>query len=306
LTAPCSRFRLTSQFKKFDENREDNVSTAELTSASNTASAGDAASTEVLGIDALFAGAGSAAGAEHDTGAERTAGDEPVARRQAPRGGTSSSPAIELRQAAVRGPRGTVFGPLTVSSDRPVTVVLGSHGTGRTSLLLAIAGRMRLSEGSLVTLGATKPAEIRRRTGVVGFAEIDALEPAVTLGATLRERLAWAMPWYRRTPRMTPELTSELLARAFGDYEQPDPATLVRELTPAEEMLVRVSLALIEEPEMLAVDDLDALRDPAERALVAERLSALAADGLRIAVATSDPGDAALLAGSCDPALIEL
>jgi ABC-type multidrug transport system ATPase subunit len=75
-------------------------------------------------------------------------------------------------------------------------------------------------------------------------------------------------------------------------------------------MLVRVSLALIETPRLLVVDDFDALRDPADRALVAERLSDLAQQGIRIVLASSDPGDAALLeralpAGAA-PALIEL
>ena len=288
------------------------MSTAELTGASSAPdlpTAPDAAvaastspapgafpavRTEVLGIDDLLGEGDPAVPAETASGCRDG------------RGGSSPTLAIELRGAEVRGSRGTVFGPLTASSDRPVTVVRGSRGTGRTSLLLAIAGRMRLSEGSLVTLGATKPAEIRRRVGIAGFAEIDALEPAVSLGATLRERLAWAMPWYRRTPRMTPELASELLGAAFGEYEQPGPAMLVRELTPAEEMLVRVSLALIEAPELIVIDDFDALRDPAERAIVAERLQALAAGGIRIVLATSDPGDAALFTAAAAPVVIEL
>lgn len=231
--------------------------------------------------------------AENPTAADRSSASD------------SQAPTIELRGAEVRGSRGAVFGPLTASSDRPVTVVRGARGTGRTSLLLSLTGRMRLSSGGLAVLGVEKTGEIRRRTGVVGFAEIDALEPSVTLGATLRERLAWAMPWYRRTPRMTPELAGELLGESFGEYEQPDPATLVRELTPSEEMLVRISLALIEGPELLAVDDFDSLRDPAERALVAERLNALAARGVRAVVATSDPGDLALFAEH-GPALISL
>jgi hypothetical protein len=198
---------------------------------------------------------------------------------------TAGSATVELRAAHVRGSRGPVFGPLTATSRSLVTVGLGPRGSGRTSLLLSIAGRMQLSGGSLSTMGATSPAEIRRLTGLVGFEAVDALEPAVTLGATLRERLSWALPWYRRTPRITPQLARELLADAFGDLEQPGPALLV-------------------------VDDFDALRDPADRALVAERLSDLAQQGIRIVLASSDPGDAALLeralpAGAA-PALIEL
>ena len=216
---------------------------------------------------------------------------------------------IALNGASVRAARGPVFGPLDAASDSPITVVVGARGTGRTSLLLSVAGRMRLSEGSVSVLGVDTStraglAAARRRTGVVGFAELDALEPSVTVGATLRERLAWAMPWWRRTPHVTADLSSELLAEAFGEYEQPTPNTLVRDLDAASEMLLRISLALIEGPELLCIDDFDALLlGPAERALVVERLCALAARGTRVLVATSDPGDADLLA---TPAIIEL
>lgn len=218
----------------------------------------------------------------------------------------NTAPILDMRDLSVRGAQGSVFGPLTARSDRPVTVVLGGRGSGRTSLLLCIAGRMKPGEGSLAVRGETAPSAVRRRTGIAGFDAVDALEPGVALGATLRERLSWAQPWYRRTPRLTPQLCRELLADAFGEYEQPGPDTLVRELTPAEEMLVRISLALIERPEMLVVDDFDAVRDPAERSLVAERVAAVAASGIPVVVATSDPDDAALLAGSVAPALIEL
>ena len=239
-----------------------------------------------------------------------------------------SAPNIELREAHVAAARGTVFGPLSASSHRPVTVVCGASGSGRTSLLLSIAGRMRLSDGTISTLGDTGLAAIRARTGIAGFAEIDALEPAVSLGATLRERLAWALPWYRRTPRMSAALTEELLRPAFGDAESPDPGTLVRDLTSAEQMLTRIALALIERPQMLIIDDFDALRDPADRARVAERLSALAsgralASGparasdraaagephafppIAVVLATSDPHDATLFA-ELEPATITL
>ena len=204
---------------------------------------------------------------------------------------------IALRDAAVEGPRGPVCGPVTAESAAPVTVVTGVRGSGRTSLLLALAGRMRLTGGEVRTLGERSAAAIRRRSGIAGFAEIDALEPAVTVGATLRERLSWAMPWYRRTPRIGPELCRELLEQAFGaECEAPDPGTLVRDLAPAQEFLLRIALALIDGPEILFVDDFDALRDPADRRTAALRLDAIAAAGIPVVLATSDPGDAALFA----------
>lgn len=215
---------------------------------------------------------------------------------------------IELSGAGVRAARGQVFGPLEAESNSPITVVVGARGSGRTSLLLSLSGRMRLSEGSLEVLGddtATRAglARVRRRSGIAGFEAIDALERSVTVGDTLRERLAWAMPWWRRTPKISAALAEELLAEAFGEYEQPNPETLVRDLDPATEMLLRIALALLETPDLLCVDDLDALHNPAERALVAERLRHIAASGVRIIAATSDPADADLLATT---AIIEL
>jgi len=215
---------------------------------------------------------------------------------------------IELRGASVRAARGQVFGPLDAESNSQITVIVGMRGSGRTSLLLTLSGRMRLTEGSIEVLGddpATRAglARIRRRSGIAGFEAIDALEQSVTVGDTLRERLAWAMPWWRRTPRITAALAAELLAEAFGEYEQPKPETLVRDLDPATQMLLRIALARLESPELLCVDDLDALSGPAERALVAERLRSIAAGGMRIIVATSDFRDAELLSTT---AIIEL
>lgn len=207
---------------------------------------------------------------------------------------------IALQEASVRAARGTVFGPLSTQSSSPITVVVGDRGSGRTSLLLSLSGRMRLSSGSVEVLGidaGTRSglAQIRTRTGVAGFEAVDSLEPSVTVCDTLRERLAWAMPWWRRTPRLTPERSNELLAETFGDLPLPAPDMLVRELDPASEMLLRISLARIERPELLCIDDFDALRSPAERERVAQRLDALAAHGVRLVVATSDPSDVEML-----------
>ena len=253
---------------------------------------------------------------------------------------------FDLDEALVTGPRGTVFGPLShgtgtsaagagaatttatrtmpeVATGRGITVVLGQQGSGRTSLLLCLAGRMRLTGGSLRVLGTSSLAEIRALTAIAGFAEIDALEPSVTVGATLRERLAWALPWYRRAPRVTQKVAHELLTPAFGDptptvrttnvsagagttgVAQPAPRTLVRDLDPAQAVLLRIALALIDDPQMLVIDDFDELKNPRDRQRVAERLSALSRDGIGVVLATSDPRDVELFGpGGAD--LLEL
>ena len=216
-----------------------------------------------------------------------------------------SSPVIQLQDAAVRGPRGPVFGPLTLSTADTITVVCGARGSGRTALLLTLAGRMRLTAGSAHVMGASRPADMRTRVGIVGFDDIDGLEPTATVAATLRERLAWVAPWYRRVPRLTPDVVRELLADAFGELEQPDPDTLARDLGPVDTILIRIALALLESPELLVLDDFDELRSNAERQLVADRLTALATTGTRIVIATTDAADVERFAGQ-SPMLIEL
>lgn len=216
------------------------------------------------------------------------------------------APVLRIDGASVDGPRGRVFGPLSATSTEPVTVVTGTKGSGRTALLLTIAGRMRTATGAVETLGETRTGEIRNMTGIAGFAGIDDLEPAVTVAATLRERLSWELPWWRRTPRITAAVARELLDPAFGATragEEPlDVTQLCRELGPADDSLVRIALALIARPELLVVDDLDALRDPADRARVAARLREISRR-LPVVVATSDARDAGLFG---EPARIAL
>lgn len=216
-----------------------------------------------------------------------------------------SSPVIHLQNAAVRGPRGPVFGPLTLSIADAITVVCGPRGSGRTALLLTLAGRMRLTAGSVQVMGVSRPAEMRTRVGIVGFDDIDGLEPTASVAAALRERLAWVAPWYRRVPRLTPDVVRELLADAFGELEQPDPDTLARDLGPVDTILIRVALAMLESPELFVLDDFDELRSNAERQLVADRLTALATTGTRIVIATTDATDVERFADR-SPMLIEL
>ncbi|MHA3724128.1 hypothetical protein ACXR2T_09640 [Leucobacter sp. HY1910] len=225
---------------------------------------------------------------------------------------TATAPVLRLAGTSVDGPRGRVFGPLDASTAAPVTLVTGVSGSGRTALLLTIAGRMKPEGGTVEVLRETRTGEIRRITGIAGFAGIDELEPAVTLAATLRERLSWELPWWRRTPRITAEVAHELLAPAFGPSfgsrqpneaaPHPDASQLCRELGPADDLLVRIALALIARPELLVVDDLDALRDPADRARVAARLREISRT-VPVVIATSDARDAALFD---EPARISL
>jgi len=201
---------------------------------------------------------------------------------------------LEIDGATVCGARGAVFGPLDASSSAPITVVLGNRGSGRTSLLLAAAGRMRINKGTVRVFGIdanTRAADVRRLTGIAGFDAIDLLESEATVAEAVRERVTWIAPWYRRVRHLRHADVAQILQPVFGPMTAPDARCLVRDMTEAQELLLRITLALLEGPRMVLVDDLDDVKDPCERAAVADRLTALAQAGTFFVVGSADERD---------------
>jgi ABC-type multidrug transport system ATPase subunit len=199
-----------------------------------------------------------------------------------------------LQLHAARGP---VFGPLEL--DIPagtLTLVQGPQGTGRTSLLLTLAGRMVPDPSShLVVLGRRLPAQ-RTRTqqevAVAGFTGIDELDDSVTVGAHVRERLAWLAPWYRRAPRADQHVVERLLGPVFGELPLPDAGTVVWHLDEVDALLLRIALAMAQRPRLLVVDDVDQVHDRARRRIVWDRLDALASTGVTVVASCADPDEA--------------
>ena len=160
---------------------------------------------------------------------------------------------------------------------------------------------MKLSAGELTVLGmsATKAQrQLRNATGLAGFDAIDALEPAARVDEAVRERLTWIAPWYRRVPKLTQATLAALLSTAWGPLTQPSGKTLVRELSERDDLLLRIALALTERPKAVLVDDLDGVKDPIERAQVAARIEALAAQGIHFIVGSTDHRDLELFTPS--------
>jgi len=207
-------------------------------------------------------------------------------------------PAVDARDLALHGRRGVVYGPVDMTvAPGTLTILHGPQGGGRTSLLLTLAGRMVPDRDSRLTvLGHMLPAERRSVQAVAalaGFTGIDELDESVTVGALLRERLGWLAPWYRRTPAVTTSVATSWLSRAFGDRAVPPPGTLVWDLDEVDLLLVRIGLALVQQPDLLVVEDVDQVHDDERRQLVWSRLEALAADGLTVVAscASSDEVD---------------
>jgi len=197
------------------------------------------------------------------------------------------APAITARGLVLHGNRGLVYGP--VDLDIPtgsLVVVQGPQGGGRSSLLLTLAGRLVPDRASRLTvLGEALPGRrtaVQKRAAVAGFAGIDELDESVTVADSVRERLAWLSPWYRRVPRVDQDVFAALALPVFGDRPIPRVASLVWDLDEVDAMLLRLTLAMAQDPELVVVDDIDQVHDSVRRQTVWTRLEAIAAAGTTV------------------------
>lgn len=228
-----------------------------------------------------------------DLGSGMAPGSAAPSARAGATGVPAGEPIVQIAGAEVHGPRGVVFGPLDAVSATPVTVVVGERGSGRTSLLLALSGRMRLRHGDLSVLGVSSKQDLtglRRQSAIAGFAGMDDLEGSVDVIDSVRERIAIESAWYAFAPRLTDEDVHARLAPVFGNVPVPHARTVNHSLSERQEHLLRIALALESRPRVLVMDDLDAIKNPVHRRSVAERLAALVAGGLTVIVGSADPG----------------
>jgi hypothetical protein len=161
----------------------------------------------------------------------------------------------------------------------------------------------------LTVLGEPLPrrrAAVQRRAAVAGFAGVDELDDAVTVGDVVRERLAWLSPWYRRTGRVTQATFTELAAPVFGDRPLPRVGTVIWDLDEVDAMLLRVTLALAQEPVLLVVDDLDQVHDSGRRQTVWTRLEALAAAGTTVIASVASLDEVARMRWWTPPEVVNL
>lgn len=219
--------------------------------------------------------------------------------------------AVRARRLSLHAGRGHIYGPVDLTIPaHSLTLVTGTAGSGRTSLLLTIAGRMKPDRtGELVVLGHRLPAEARAvqlRSAAVGIHGLDDLDEEVTVAATVRERLAWVSPWYRRVRTPDDARIAELCRPVFGDREVPAGRTLVHDLHETDNLLLRLALAMLGAPDLIVLDDVDSLHDTEGRRQVWEALHGLTDAGVTVVVSATSPGELSRLGWAVLPQHVAL
>jgi ABC-type branched-subunit amino acid transport system ATPase component len=186
----------------------------------------------------------------------------------------------------------------------------GPSGSGRTCLLLALTGRMKAAEGTAVVGGARLPkqmAAVRRVSALAHVPGVTDLEPALTVGEHLRERVllqrrfgdslrGLLRPRGERRDEAALRVDAALAAAGLDREALPKGSrTAVRDLERMEALRLSVALALIGRPRLLAVDDTDLKLSEAERSEVWALLRSLADAGTTVLAVCSEAPEGAVV-----------
>ena len=145
--------------------------------------------------------------------------------------------------------------------------------------------------------------------GICVFAEMSGRVAAVSGRATfdlVRERLTWLAPWYRRVPRVDQRTFRALAEPVYGERPVPRVETVVWDLDEVDALLLRLTLAMAQDPRLLVVDDVDQVHDSTRRATVWSRLEALAAAGTTVVASVASLDEVARTSWRTAPTQVTL
>ncbi|WP_369204241.1 ATP-binding cassette domain-containing protein [Streptomyces sp. PU-14G] len=220
--------------------------------------------------------------------------------------------AVSAADFGLDGPRGPVFEGVGFAAEAGALIaVTGPSGSGRTCLLLALTGRMKAGRGHAKVAGHPLPrrmAAVRRIAALGPVPGVNDLDPALTVTEQARERVllrrrfgsplrSLLRPRAQRAAASREKLEQALATAGLDlDALPKGGRTAVRDLERLEELRLSVALALLGDPALLAVDDLDLKLSEAERETAWALLRTVADTGVTVlAVCSEPPGEGAVV-----------
>lgn len=195
--------------------------------------------------------------------------------------------AIVAADLTLDGPEGPVVRGVSVdAAPGALVAVAGPGGSGRTSVLLALAGRMRPAAGRVSVGGRALPGEAAAVRALVGVARIGG---AVELEDAWRVDEALALRGLLRGSAVGPGEAQAALERAGV---APPPEARIGDLHPRDRTLLELALATLEAPAALVLDDADRGLDRAAEEEVWAALRRVAATGTTVVASTADAAPA--------------
>ncbi|MEY9847578.1 ATP-binding cassette domain-containing protein [Streptacidiphilus sp. MAP5-3] len=198
---------------------------------------------------------------------------------------TYTGASVVAEALTLDGPRGPVYQDVSFrAAPGQLVAFAGETGSGRTSLLLTLAGRMHPSSGSAAVDGEALP----RRAG--GVRKVVALGPVPGVtdldgGLTVEEHLTERLLLRRHGRRAQRRLAAALDGAGLGEAELPLRADA---LTALQGFRVGIAAALLGAPRVLVVDDLGDRLSTADTAAAWQTLRTLADAGLTVLAATRE------------------
>lgn len=190
------------------------------------------------------------------------------------------------RDMTKTGPQGPVFVNVDIRvAANALAAVVGPSGSGRTSFLLALCGRLRLTAGQLHVAGHPLPA---RATTVRELVAPARLRPGMELEQRLRVHESV------RERESINDLDERATTRAFEflELDHIDRNSLVSELPPVDQLLLALALTIADRPAGVVVDDVESGLPSADQERAWSALRAVSRTGITVlASATVAPED---------------
>ncbi|WP_459610477.1 ATP-binding cassette domain-containing protein [Corynebacterium urogenitale] len=177
-----------------------------------------------------------------------------------------------------------------------IHALVGPQGSGRSSLLLVLAGRMKFSEGELTVDGTPvkhgpfaqllgKLGTVQNATAIAGFRDIDDLDTSTKVGEIVNELLGLTSPLLRRAETWHAPRVKALRELIIPGLE---PKTWVRNLSAYEDFAMRITMAMLSEPRILLVDNVDQLSAPEDQRTAWEMLRRIQETGVTVVASTTN------------------